>query len=257
MLGFGKNNKLSQDELDRALDQIRSKYNDFIITYMKEPAFKDAFEDRYYQVIRDKLNIELFIKDEIEVLKELTVREQSRIQQEQKSQAEKSRKKEEEKGFADRLMDEFREQISSYPLFDIHPQAAEEISRLYGAIKKLDEVYWPILDSYFRQVFPGVRSRHRSELDRSLWNLTSHSENSLPPGLERYVLYLGQGEKSFNAASRESQNCIKQAAFFMHDLEDAVVEGWRLGIRNEEVEDSLRFIRSIIKDFRLKEIKKQ
>ncbi len=110
---MGKKKKLSTDEIGRAVQKVRAQYNDYIIRYTKPPSIKDDFEFRYAQAKRIHADIPSFLHAEISVLNEL-------VQREEQKKRQKPAKTEKKKGpdFADRIMEQHRQQIEKYPDLD-------------------------------------------------------------------------------------------------------------------------------------------
>jgi len=254
---FGKHS-LSNKELDQALEKLREKYDHLITSYMKPLKIKMDFEERYAQALRAKMNMELFIKGEMEMLEELFKTEEEREDKEAYDNLLRETRKEKygDKGYAQKVVDDQDKQIERYPFMRIHPHASKEICYLFGALKDFEKTYWHSLESHLANVFPAERNNALAQMDQTLWQCTHSRDDKAPIILERYVMML-DSEELYGDLLQESQSCIKEAAFLLHDIRNAIQAGMELGYEDERASFAYAMVMAILQDFRLKDIKKR
>src|SRR5512142_2133794 len=106
--------KLTPGEITRTVAKIRDRYELYHSRFLKSWKLKGAFEDRYLQALRARVDISAFLLAELSAGGEMEGREPRQ-------------------GFADRVLEEQRARILKYPLVDFHPDVREEVRRLVGA----------------------------------------------------------------------------------------------------------------------------
>jgi len=246
-----KGDKLSSKEVEAALLRIRKTYDDYIITYMTPIDEKSAFEDRYIEALHARVDLTRFIRDEIGYLQTLIQKgEDAKVRQSVPVRPSPPGKK---KSFADKIMEELERKIESYPEIDLHEDASVEIKKLYGALRELDLKHWQTISEFIRKVHSSTVSYN---LENRLIRMTTISGESVPPELERYLFLLNQGGRYTSDLFRESQECIKRASFFLHELRHILLECQDRGLMDEKVEIGYNYVENIIRDFRLKDLKR-
>ena len=251
MLRRKKSDKLSPKEVEKALERLRKSYDDYIITYMAPIDEKSAFEDRYITALHARVDLTRFIRDEIahlEGLKQTGEIQKVRQARRAPENAEKPR------GFADKVMEELEKKIAHYPEIDFHDDASPEVKKLYGALGELDVLHWAVLAKFIRKVHSSTVSYN---LENRLLRMVTLGEDNVPPELERYLFLLKQNGRYTSELFRESQECIKRVAFFLHDLRIILQECQERGLTDDkEVDDAIHYVENIISDFRLKDLKR-
>lgn len=245
-----KSDKLTPKEVEAALSRIRNTYDDYIITYMTPIDEKSAFEDRYIDALHARVDLTRFINDEIKHLQTLI----SAGEEDKARKARRVRKSSKpKKSFADKVLEELEKQIETYPEIEIHDDASPEVKKLYGALKELDNTYWANLAGFIRNVHSSTISYN---LENRLLRMTTVGGDAVPPELDRYLFLLNQKGKYSSELFRESQECIKRASFFLHDLRRILLECQDRGLMDEKVEIAYNYVENIIRDFRLKDLKR-
>ena len=251
MLGRKNNNRLTEKEVRTALERIRKSYDDYIITYMASIDEKSAFEDRYITALHARVDLTRFIREEIEYLEGLKQTGEINKARQARSADPKEKKT---KGFADRIMEELERKIAHYPEIDFHDDASPEVKKLYGALRELDARHWGTLAAFIRKVHSSTVSYN---LENRLLRMTTVGEDNVPPELERYLFLLKQKGRYSSELFRESQECIKRAAFFLHDLRIILQECRERGLTDDkDVYEAISYVEKIINDFRLKDLKR-
>ena len=248
MFKRNKSDRLTPKEVETALTRIRKTYDDYIISYMTPIDEKSAFEDRYIDALHARVDLTRFIKDEIEYLQQLIKEgEDKKIRNIKPATAQPA------KGFADRIIEELEKKIESYPEIYLHDDASVEVKKLYGALKVLDYEHWSTVSTFIRKVHSSTVSYN---LENRLYRMTTVGGESVPPDLDRYLFLLNQNGQYSTELFRESQECIKRASFFLHELHHILLECQDRGLMDESVEIAYNYVENIISDFRLKDLKR-
>ncbi|WP_037570945.1 hypothetical protein [Spirochaeta cellobiosiphila] len=255
-----KRKKWTHDDSVEWLDKIRSEYNHLVVRYGKSPRLKSAFEDRYYEALRKRLDLPTFFKAEWEVAHAYNeVEEFKKTVKVKQKEKEPPKKKKPTKPFVERVLDELRSRIVKYPRIHIHEESSEDMERLYGAITQFDKEYWSELDNVFRDYYPIRQFRPTSKVETMLVNLSSPSDGSLPRNLDKYVNMLNNDNISLSIITKEHKRCILEASFFFHEVRNFIYEFQN--DQNLEETDSLKvkkvltFVEQVLDDFRLKDLK--
>jgi hypothetical protein len=249
--------KLTSGEISRTVSKILRRYDLYTRRFYKPRHLRDAFEERYIQALRDRVDISTFLLAEISAIEELIGREESQLATEERKKA--SRKGE---GFADRVLEEQRRRIARYPQASFHPDAREEVRRLLGALVELERSHWPSLGMALRDTAYSCYSLTLTNLETQLRYLASLDSEGIPAGLTRLHVYLNRFPRDYHAIDREEQEYILKSAFLLHDLA-GIVERVCTNYTNLEEPDreTLRKVQSyaqeILEDFRLKDFKRR
>ena len=247
--------------MDRCLERIRSRYDHLITTYMAPISLKNDFEARYSYALQMRMSMELFLKGEVEMVEELIQQEEEAQDQAEKAAMEErltgGRKK---KSFADKVVEDMENKIKGYPSRKVHPDAALEIIKLYGALQQFERDFWGTVENFLLRIFPSERNGMLAQLEQDLWNMTysrnrEREDRDIPLALERYVMMLETNDYHYDLLG-ETQNCIKKAAFWLHEVRSSIRKAEELGFSEERIQMAEEELTGIISDFRIKDIKK-
>jgi hypothetical protein len=250
--------KLTPEEITKVVAKIRSRYDEYIYKFFKPKTVKFAFEERYAEVLQKRMDISTFLMAEIEAVQELIKREEARI-------AAGPAAEETKESLADRVERIYQQnldKIRKYPDIAIHPTANEEVRRLVGALNKLDNEYWPQLARVLRNTAYAHGSMTMTHIESQLRYLGSLGIDRVPGALSRYLYHLNRFPRDYPAIDREEKEYILESAFFLHDLreilERVLANYPRLTDEQKKVLREIeQFIRGMIEDFRVKELKRQ
>lgn len=253
-----KNNsrKLSAREVEQAIEKIREGYDHYMVKYMKDHRARDAFEQRYLDALKARIDLDRFIAEELGWLKRL----EEEAQQEGR-QAEESRKKSknEKNDFADRVLEELRARIEGYPNIGLEVDEVYEVDKLFGAVAQFEREYWPALDRIYRKLYPSRYTGPRVVLETRLFELSEPTSGRLPAQLHTLQSLLGRFPRNYKEIGREAKQCILAASFFLHTIKNELAsldEEAGLGEREKKtVEKALDFVHTVIEDFRLTDLK--
>ncbi|MBN2625307.1 MAG: hypothetical protein JXA95_01475 [Spirochaetales bacterium] len=258
---FGRKDKLSREETERCIERIRTRYDHLITSYMAPISLKNDFEARYSYALQMRMSLELFLQGEVEMVEELIQQEEDeRDRAEQEALNERENGGGNKKSFADKIVEDLEKRISHYPVRRVHPDAANELVRLYGALQQFERDFWGAVENFLLKIFPSERNGLLAQLDQELWNMTyarnrERDNRDVPLALERYVMMLETDNYHYNLLG-ETQNCIKRAAFWFHDVRDSIRKARELGFQEERVVLAEEELTRMIEDFRLRDIKK-
>ena len=254
-----KRKRLSDAEIRLAVDKIRKRYGDYMVQFMKDRSVLDSFEERYIQAMRARLDLALFLHAEKSVAEELCKNEQERINAEQQRALQAKKQKEESKSYADRILEENKRRIAKYPPLQIHPDASEEVERLFGCLYTLEREYWPDIEKYMRSAYTTSVLSPRMRLEQRILALCTPAVDGLPPRLSRYRSLFDWVPRNGFEIEKEGKKCLLDAAFFLHDLLDVLKEMKESGNleprEQKNVDNLLGYVHTLLEDFRLKDFK--
>jgi len=242
--------KLTPEEISRAVAKIRTRYDDYV--------YRFAFEDRYLQALKSRTDISTFLMAEISAVEELVSREEERLAG--GSPGEERRESISER--VDRIVQENLQKIRKYPDILIHPNAGEEVRRLLGAFKGLIEDHWPHLAAILRDSSYGRSSTGLVQLESQMRYLGDPGRDGVPSGLSRYLYHLNRFPRDYAAIDREEKEYILECAFLLHDLSEILERIRQNGAslpsgRQEGLEAARGYVSGVIRDFRVRELKRR
>ena len=249
--------KLTPGEISASVEKIRKKYDDYIARFFKPRTLRRAFEARYIQALRARVDISSFLLAEIGAIQELIEREEQRVQlgPVRPAAAEKPR------SFADKVLEENRARISRYRDLPFHQDASEEVRRMAGALTELGEQRWLPLGGALEETMYAMNSSEMLAMDSQLRYLSSAGGNEAPQFLNRLLVELKKFPRHYPSIDREEKDYILESSFFLHDLFMMLERVKRVytemvEARRRVVEESLDHVWTIITDFRLKDLKR-
>jgi O6-methylguanine-DNA--protein-cysteine methyltransferase len=253
---MGKQEKLTPLQVDKLISRIRSEYKDFIIRYQKPFTVQNGFELRYLQARQKKIDLEAFLKAEIEVLMELNRREeQRRIKSQQPKVAKKKQ------SYADKIIEQMEKRISEYPELVFHREASYEMKKLFGALQLFKQKYWDDISYLLRGNTITDTETYFRDIDTPARDMFLEKANEVPALLRIYSRLLSSRPRDWEAIDAEEKRCIIEVAFFLHNTLarlDRIKKNKDSSNENREsIEKVASFIAKMIKDFRLTDLKPQ
>jgi len=255
--------KLNKGEIQRTVDKIRKKYEEYTVRFLKSPKLKYAFEQRYAGVLRKSLDIGSFLSAEIGVIEELIKKEMSKLKY-SAAQAEKQNKSQKDrKNFADKILEEHKARIEKYKKIDFHKDANNEVSRLLGALNELYRTYTPLMQDVAKNsANRNLRTTDIMEMESRLRVMGSLDTDNVSSRLSRYYALLNRFPRDYKAIDHEEKSFILDSAFLLHDflniLTISETNEERVKNRDEDdLEKIIAYINKVIDDFRLKDLKRK
>ncbi len=249
--------KLTPNEISRAVEKIRHRYDEYIYKYFKPRTIRNAFEDRYLEAIKVSADISNFLMAEISAVEELIRREEEKVGS---GQAEAPKETVSDK--VERIVEQNLARMRKYPEVPFHPVASEELRRLLGAMRLLEEKHWEVLVACLRNTAYYRSSLTMLNMEGKLRHLAARSSDGVPSGLSRYMYHANRFPRNYLAIDREEKEYILESAFLLHDLGELLErvetnypqleEGSRKGLQEIQA-----YIQGVIRDFRLKEFKRR
>jgi len=259
-----KKKKLSHVELEAAVNGIRKKYNDLIVEYMKPQIIKDSFEDRYIGALRARVDLGNFIYSEILLVSNLIKHEKEKLQQieldkQKQLHSLKNQKENKNKSIADRVVEANRDRIRKYQGIGLDDSDAFEINRLYGAVKFFEQSYWPFIEKILRRIYPSRYSGPRMGMENRLFEITITGTDGFPPGLIKLRTILNRKPREYSSLERETQRCILDVSFLLHDISDELPgfkeEGLLRDGEQKVLDETIVYVHNVLEDFRLMDLK--
>ncbi|MEA1911924.1 MAG: hypothetical protein U9N32_09675 [Spirochaetota bacterium] len=259
-----KKKKLSHIELEAAVNGIRKKYNDLIVEYMKSKRIRDSFEDRYIDALRARVDMGNFIYAEILVVANLLKIEKEKKEQlalirEKKINSAKLNGNNSHKSIADRIFDANRDKIRKYQGIGLDDTDVFEINKLYGALKFFEVNYWPFVEKILRRIYPSRYSGPRVSFENRLFEITITGPDGFPPGLIKLRTMLNRIPREYSSLERETQRCMLDVSFLLHDINDELPtfkeEGILFKEENRPLEETIEYVHTVLEDFRFMNLK--
>lgn len=208
--------KLNKKEIDQTVIKLKNKYHDFMKKYGKSGALLDAFDNRYLNALKSKINLEIFLKAELDALDELEKREiEKRIPVNKPKPA---------PTIADKVMEENRKKILKYNCIKFHADAIEELQYLLGALNELDSYYIPMLFNIFRGA--AVKGMHEllSNISNEMRFFGEIKSKGISARFEKYYTLLNTFPRDYNSIDNEERLILKETGFLLNNIESELRE---------------------------------
>ncbi len=271
---FGKNKE--KNKIDLLLKEIRGEYDKLVMNYSRPRSIAKQFDLRYHDAVEYRLDLMKFLEAEREAVKTLLEQAENRINTEKtvvkpargasgRSTAGKPastvvENTEERISFADRLIQEFAERIEKYPEIIIHPDAAYEIKKLFGALSCVEKDYWSTVDRIIRNITGSKRFRDSIDLDPEINRMCITGTEGIPSALGTYHRLLERLPRDYKEVEREEKRCLVSAAGLLKKLQMEIIKALDSGSGNLEDEEKQKlteakvYIDGMIDDFRLRDL---
>ncbi|MDC7228290.1 MAG: hypothetical protein PQJ61_16125 [Spirochaetales bacterium] len=269
---FGLNKE--KNKIDGLLKDIRADYETLVGTYSRPRSLSKQFEMRYRDAVEYRLNLVGFLEAEKEAVKALLGQAENNIQDDPPQASTPASKHsravdrprsakvddgEERISFADRLIQEFAERIKKYPEIIIHPDAAFEMKKLFGALSCVEKDYWGTVDRIIRNMYGSKRFRDSVDIEPEINRMCTPGIDGLPPALGTYHRLLERMPRDYREVEREEQRCLVNAAVLLKRMQAEVIRSLDVGSSLDEEErtrlsEAKVYIDSMIEDFRLKDL---
>ena len=270
MFGAGK----EKNKIDLMLKEIRKDYERLSREYSRPESLRMQFELRYHDAVEYRLNLLTFLEAEKEAVDDLlrqaeTPKEDKKSRRpetapQQRTAAASASKTsvsggEERISFADKLIKEFAERIEKYPEIIIHPDAAFEMKKLFGALSCIEKDYWGVIDRVLRNYSGSRRFRDSIDLEPEINRLCSAGLDGLPSALGTYYRMLERVPRDYSEIEREEKRCLISAAGLLKKLQTEIIRALDAGAAASEEEmgwirEAGDYLEGMINDFRLKDL---
>ena len=208
-----KKQRLSNDEIDIAIEKIRTTYQENAETYGENYFNVDKFNERYFSALRERIPIEMFIMAERQAIDDVI----KKIEQDKERQRILSEGKVMQK--VDQIIDEHRQRIAHYPEVDFHPDADEELRHLYGALQQFYWDYW----THVRPLFPPMKDyialKVINKFTDELHSFVMSMHDKLPYRFDQFAIACNR-KNSSAAIEIAHRELIKETAFLLNEIYD-------------------------------------
>ncbi len=253
--------KLNKGEIQRVVDKIRKKYEEYTIRFLKSSKLKYAFEKRYSDNLKKGMDIGNFLSAEISVIEELIRSEMSKLKYSSEQAAVRNVEQKDNKNFADKILEEHKAKIAKYNKIDFHKDAKNEVCRLLGALNELYNTYLPLMQDVAKKTaHRNLRVTDIMEMESRLRVMGSLDSDNVSSRLSRYYALLNRFPRDYKAIDHEEKSFVLDSAFLLHDflnilsIPDSKEEP---EISDDELKTIISYILKIIDDFRLKDLKRK
>jgi len=233
---------LSSKEITRTIEKIREQYNHYIVRFGKNLEMKRRFENRLMEADQKRKDMTLFLGVEVQIVSELIQREEEKQRQEEIDGEKPTR---------------IQKQISSYPSLTLHPEASEDVEKLYGTLQWFHGKIWEELKKGLIKRLPQKTLR---DLEMELEELLPYKDQ-LPKEILHYQRLLSSPTATLSQVSNQQNALIKTASFFLHRLYELVLRIQQelniQGVEGRFYDKTLTFLKQTILDFRLKDLRPQ
>jgi hypothetical protein len=241
--------RLTDDEIYRAVDRIRSEYDHYIVHFHKTAEAKKKFEERWTDALRARIDLTTFVGAEISVIKSLI----EKARTEPSAPPPKLVKK--RQSYAERIIEQLRAKIQAYPSLGLpeHPEMSPDVDKLYGTLRWFRREIWDVL-------YPTLLGKSPSPAlfiaDTDLGSLTLQGDR-WPKEVETYVA-LYRSRIDLSQVARAQNRCLLMGAQLLQKLKRLFQEAAQQETLNEQekgaVKRALAFCDRVLTDFRLKEL---
>ena len=266
--------KREKDNVDIILKEIRNDYETLITRYNRSKNLLKQFEYRYHDAVEYRMNLGRFLEAEREAVKTMIGHAEDKMQNGSpennvKLASEGSRGEvdsvnseapEKKDSFADRMIREFAERIEKYPEIIIHPDAAFEIKKLFGALSCVEKDYWAMVDRILRNTAGSKRFNDTIDIEPEINRMCIPGTEGIPSALGTYHNLLERIPRDHRAIEREEKRCLVNAAALLKRLQMEIIRALDIGgsMMEEDEKTNLSeakvYIDSMIDDFRLKDL---
>jgi hypothetical protein len=205
--------KLSNEELMKVVDKIKTKYNSLIDDFKMSRSLLSSFEDRYMEALKKSKDLSVFLLAEIEAVEEFYNKEKER-----REEARKKRLNKNQETFADKVFDANRKKIEKYQKAVLSFDADEEIARLIGAIRQFLNNYWPALTHIYKGEANSTIKSILGDLHYQL--LIKYDYKGDPPITRSYADSLNRFSVDKKKIESEYYYILKETAFLLNKILD-------------------------------------
>ncbi len=288
-----KRKKLNSKEIDQLVEKIRSLYDDYMVKFIQGRRSRDAFEQRYFDALKNRVNLQRFLQVELKIVQQLIAREEQQLGRNEAEAYLREKQpqngggqndgsegttdafarrgkagngtehesKDEEGDFADRVIEKLQRTAEKYPPAGLENAEVWEVDHLFGALQKFEREYWPPVDRVYRKVYPSRYDGPRLTLENKLLELAEARMGGVPQILHTLQLLMGRFPRNYREIEWEKKHTILKAAFFLHtikgELEKLRQESYLSDEDRRAVHNALEYVKALIEDFRLKDLKEK
>jgi len=239
---------LSDNEIRAAREKLRAQYARLAERYDAGMFNHARVDERYMQALRERLPMEMFLANEVRILKEI----------EKKAEEKYAPPPPVRQSKADLLLEEFAARISVYPPLEFSSRADDETARLAGALLAFEERWGGVMPES-RALPPGSRAARLAGAfaERARTMLVPVRTGGLPRALDDLALALGRIQCTARDRERLCKEYLKEAGFCANLAAELLREcvAARAVSENGAHGEALAAIEAVIHAFRLREFR--
>ncbi len=276
-----KGKKLNSKEIDQLVEKIRSLYDDYMVKFIQGSQERNAFEQRYFDALKSRVNLQRFLMVELKMVQQLIAREelqqgrqeaeayrrekdlvgQNGVAGAKDAEADAADEDESQGDFADRVIEQMQRKAEQYPPVGLESNEVWEVDHLFGGLQKFERELWPPVDRVYRKVYPSRYDGPRLMLESRLLELAEARMGGVPQVLHTLQLLMGRFPRNYREIEWEKKHTILKASFFLHtikgELEKLRQESYLSDEDRRAVFNANEFVSGLIEDFRLKDLKEK
>ncbi len=243
-------NELSKKEIDLAINKIKEVYVKKAEKYDSSIFDIERFNKRYMDSLRMNLPTTNFITSEMMVLQDLQIRAEEKYPHREKNDQHKPSN-------ADKLLQQFEQQIKKYPLVDFADRADEESCRLVGMLQTLYKEWGTAIPAK-NSLSPRTKAYDLSQkIDSRLFALLIPQKNELPRMVNDFGMTISRLISGKSEQKKAKRDFFKETGFFLNDLSELLHEIIKNGATDklDLAKQAEFYTNGAIEDFRIKEFK--
>lgn len=226
--------RLTEQEIDAVLKKIEKKYHEYAKKYGEEFFSYKGFKKRYFDYLKTRGNIEIFLFAEIQALEDR--------KKEIEAEKEKQSRIAEAKAVLERKEEEILAKIANYPEENFHPDARLEIRKLFAV--------FGVISQQLEKYYYDVDKKNQPAYQKALNILKEFKIKPFTGNFGNYYRELFQIPRNPSKIEGLEQNVLKDwgsaLATFIFYLEKTNQEK-----KDPELTEFLSILKKITEDFRL------
>ena len=250
--------RLNQKDVEERLKEIRSAYSAFSSKYNKNRNLVASFDERYFEALRTRMDLDRFFQAEKEALKSMEDHELADLRKMQNQKTEERLNQRQKKDTAQRVWEEHQRRIEKYPSYGLHPEASAELDKLIGAMAAYEEEHWSRMERTFRAFSPGRAMDTRVALEMRWREFCVPGTDGAPPRMGKYRNLLSRFPRDQKAVEWEERQILYDAARFMGLLRNTMGEFLNdkkvPAAERKHIEQGQEVLEEILIDFRLTDL---
>ncbi len=202
--------KLTDSEIQNLFQKIRSEYKSYALE--NPNIFKILpFEERYSEVLKNRGNIESFLKDELLFFEQLKKKHKELLEKKEASKGETFHK----------IIEEQELKIQKYPKLEFHPDSKNELKFFFGAIKDFVEIEINLI----LQIYRGTLEMNQiQEPIIQLERIGLSKKGILPIRMSEHIKLLSVSNQSYAKIEQDSQSIMKEGCLALKRLNSSLTE---------------------------------
>jgi hypothetical protein len=202
-------------DVDRAVRKIKSLYGKYAETYGSRVFNLKAFEERYKDALRSKLNLKAFLHAEIMVIEEL----KKRVEGEKSREPRKPGYSE----IADGIIEKNLQKVKKYRSIDFHPDAEIETKHLLGASTDFYDKIWGRAARVLKSLRVKGLEDTLAKLENDFIYYVVPFRGSYSRAVDDYALVLSR--KNARDGEKAAVNFIRYGGILLNNCLKAMTDG--------------------------------